>query len=267
MKEYNEINKAIDKIDGWYKTVEDFQKAIPYLNENLAYLKWQQQVYNEMPEKKDELISYIDGPIQDILAMDLNNFSMSFATGSTATILTGSTETIKSIQLAGSDFQHLINEYDNINPIEKLIDSILIILKLIDIPMSNQFEEVKNSYSQWKANLRDNSDLAKDIRTFQEEFQGIINKLRVPKSDWGKVDIPKMSWNKMVEAISKKGSQNTKAFMKQQKIGIDIWEELTPILKKDKLLLNSKMDSLFKRYLEHVYSILNLIDENLINQK
>ena len=71
----------------------------------------------------------------------------------------------------------------------------------------------------------------------------------------------------MVDAIYKKGKQETQAFMKPQNNGNDIWDELTPVLKKDKVLLKSDMEAIFKRYLEHLYAVLNLIDENLINQK
>ncbi len=266
MEEYKEIRKAIDQIDSWFKKIEEFQNSVPYLNETKDLLVWQQKVLSSIPDKREEIQSFIEGPVQNILSTDLNNFNLSFATGSTATILTGSTETINTIKSSGSEFRYLLSEYDNINPIDKLIDNISENLKLIDTALANQFEEVKLSYEQWKANLRSNSDLAKDTRTFQEEFEGIINKLRVPKTEWGITDIPKMSWNKMVEAIAKKGSVNRIAFMKQQKISEDIWEELTPVLKKDFELNKDGMQSLFKRYVEHVYSVLNLIDESIIIQ-
>jgi hypothetical protein len=266
MEDSDDINKAIDKINGWFKTAEDIQRATPFLNENLAYLKWQQKVQNDIPEKKDVLISFMDGPVQSILSMDLNNFNYSSATGSNATILTASTQTFQTIQLEGGNYQYLLSEYEIINPIEKLIENVLTVLKLIDLSMSVQFEEVKNSFSQWKANLRDNSDLAKDTSTFQEEFEGIINKLRIPKAQWGKVNIPKISWNKMVDAISKKDRQSQNSFMQQQKISEKIWQELTPILKKDKVISKIDMEFLFKRYIEHLYAVLNLIDEKIINQ-
>ncbi len=266
MEEYNDIGKAIYQIDGWFKTMDQFQHAAPFLNQTKDLLSWQQKVFASLPEKSEELKSFIDGPVQNILSMDLSSFSLSYATGSTATILTGTTETINAIKSSGSNFEYLLNEYNKISSTDKLIESISFNLNLIDVALSKQFEEVKLSCEQWKANIRSNSDLAKDTRTFQEEFEGIINKLRIPKSEWGKTAIPKMSWNKMVDAIAKKGSQNQIAFMKQQNISKDIWDELTPVLKKDKDLTSEAMGNLFKRYIEHLFATINLIDEDIINQ-
>ena len=54
--------------------------------------------------------------------------------------------------------------------------------------------------------------------------------------------------------------------MKQQTINEGIWKKLTPILKKTNDISKSEMDHLFKEYIEHVFSVINLIDDSIIYQ-
>ena len=70
----------------------------------------------------------------------------------------------------------------------------------------------------------------------------------------------------MVNEIGKKEPANKKALMKQQTINEGIWKKLTPILKKTNDISKSEMDHLFKEYIEHVFSVINLIDDSIIYQ-
>ncbi len=266
MKEKNEIEKAEEKINGLIKLGEEIKNAMPFLLNINANLEWYNRVYENIEDKRVELLQAIEWPLKSINTLEYSQFNLNFATGSTASFFTSSADTKTIISSAGEQFKYLLNEYDNLNPTDETINNILNQLENIDESLFSELEQVNKSYAEWKSGFRTNSDLAKDVRTFQEHFNGYLNKLRIPKKDWGKVKIPSMSWNKMINEIGKKGSENKKMFLKQQTIGIEIWKKLTPVLKKTNEISKLEMDELFKAYIEHVFSVINLIDERFINQ-
>lgn len=266
MTEKNEIEKAKDKINGLISLGEEIKKATPYLLSIKENLDWYDKVYESIEDKRSEILQAIKWPLENINSLDYANFNMNFATGATASLFTASADTTTIISSAGDEYNFLLQEFDNLNPTERTIVNILNQLNNIDESILKEFEQVKNSYAEWNAGFRSNSDLAKDTRTFQEHFNGFLNKLRIPKKDWGIVKIPKKSWNKMVNEIGKKEPANKKALMKQQTINEGIWKKLTPILKKTNDISKSEMDHLFKEYIEHVFSVINLIDDSIIYQ-
>lgn len=266
MREKNEIEKAEEQINGLIKLGEEIKNAMPYLLSINANLEWYNKVYKNIEDKRPELLEIIKCPLDNINSLEYSQFNLSFATGSTASFFTASADTKTIINSAGKEFEYLLNEYDNLNPINDTIENILNQLRNIDESLFKELEQVSKSYSEWNAGFRTNSDLAKDARTFQEHFKGYLNKLRVPKKNWATDKIPGKSWKKMVDEICKKGNGNKKAFMKQQKIDEEIWSKLTPVLKKTCEISKSEMDSLFKMYIEHVFSVINLIDEKILNQ-
>lgn len=267
MADRKDIKKAKDKIDTIIDLGQKIQAATPYLINIKANLNWYEETCDAIKNKEEEILNPLTGPLEQINNINYTSINVTLCSGLAATFMSASAaDTREIIVAANPDKQYLLKEYDKIYVINNLVEEILEILTQIDPKLYDQFKEMSNSYAQWKTDMRTNSDLAKDTRTFQEQYEGTLNKLRISKKDWNKNDFPKMSWNKMVEAISKKGGENRQAFMKQKKISEDIWKELTPIMKKTKGVNKETMDSLFKRYIEHVYAVLNLIDENILNQ-
>jgi hypothetical protein len=267
MADRKDIKKAKDKIDSIIDLGQKIQEATPYLINIRANLDWYEETCDAINNKEEEILNPLTGPLKQIINIDYTGINVPLCSGIAATFMSASAADTREIIVASNpDKQYLLVQYDKIYEINNLIREILEILTQIDPKFCDQFKEMTSSYAQWKTDMRTNSDLAKDTRTFQEQFEGTLNKLRISKKNWNKNDFPKMSWNKMVEAISKKGSENRQAFMKQKKISEDIWKELTLIMKKTKGVNKETMDSLFKRYIEHVYAVLNLIDVNILDQ-
>ncbi len=262
----DEIQQAKEHIAGLIRLGQEIHKALPYLDNLSHQLDWYGKVYDRMEDQRETLMADLSGPIAEIKNWDYSTFNTGMASGSTATMLTASASTITLIESSNLSNHSLIPEYEKINPLRTQINQILQKLLLVNDKLFTEFEDVRDCYTRWNSNYKSNSDLAKDIRTFQEHFEGYLNKLRVPKKDWNTAKVPSWSWNKMVEEIGKKSPESRKAFMLQRKIGEDIWEELTPVLKKTKEISRDKMAELFKKYVTHVYAVLNLIDDDVLNQ-
>ena len=201
MGKRDDINKAKKHINGLLKLGEEIQDAAPFLLNINQNLDWYENVCDTIPQKSDEILDIIDGPLNSIISLDYSKFNLPVATGSTAMILTTLVDTTTIIESSDSKNHYLLEELDKINPTNKTIDNILTQLKKIDTDLYSEFTDVKHCYSQWIARYKSNSDLAKDSRTFLEHFNGVLNKLRVPKSTWGNTKFPSMSWNKMTNEI------------------------------------------------------------------
>lgn len=264
MIEFDDIEKSKQSIDNILKLGEEIIKAAPFLNKEKQMLDLYGKVYSSIPENKESILSSIEGPIQNIQSMNNSNFNMSFVTGSTASFMTAFIETRQTIKSYGSEYYYLINEYESIYKAEAIIENILDSLKSIDSVLHSQFEDAKRTFGEWKVDFKTNSDLAKDIRTFQDTFKGYLNKLRVPKDKWILDDFPEFSWPKMSETIVKKGAGYLKSLKLQQSIHDNSHTKFTVILKKTEEVSKKKMEELFIRYVEHVFAVINLIDENLL---
>jgi len=267
MADRNDIKSAKDKIDDIIELGKKIQDSTPHLINIKANLNWYEETCDAIKNKEEEILHPLTGPLEQINKIDYTSINVPLCSGIAATFMSASAaETRETVLSTGNEYHYLLDKYSDIYESDALLSNISDKVKLIDSTLNSELDQVKNCYYQWKSDLKSNSDLAKDARTFLEHFKGTINKLRVPMVDWGKVDIPEKSWPKMVDKISKNGSENKRAFMKQQKISEDIWKELTPIMKKTIVVDKVTMDSLFKRCIEHLYAVLNLIDENILNQ-
>ena len=261
MSNIEDIQKAKDHINNFIKLGQQIQLASPYLNFMTQNLDWYITAYNVLPQGQSEAVmKTLDATLATIQSLDYMNFEFTGVTGSTAVLLTSTQDATLAIKDTPSQYHYLIDNFHEINVTDKLIENILEKLSSLDTNLHSEFNEVKNSYQQWKIKFKTNSDLSKDTRTFQEHFEGLLNKLRVPKNEWGKTKIPAISWNKIVESICKKDPNYKKSFLQQQKVSEDIWKTLTPVLKKTQTVTENEMNILFKRYIDHVFSVLNLID-------
>lgn len=262
----DDINKAQEHIKGLIKLGEQIQESTQYLLKINENLDWYKDVFDSIPDKQNDILSIIESPILGLQNLNYSDFSLAVATGSTAMVLTSFEDTSTLINNSDEKYHYLLDKLDEINPVDKTIDEILSQLNKIEKSLFDEFSQVKNSYDQWRVKFRSNSDLAKDIRTFQEHFEGNLNKLRVPKCNWENVKIPRWSWNKMINEIGKPGAEYKRALLKQKSISENIWKILTPVLKKTKEVTDEEMRDLFKSYVEHLYSVISLIDDRIINQ-
>jgi hypothetical protein len=68
----------------------------------------------------------------------------------------------------------------------------------------------------------------------------------------------------MAETLGKKGGGCKKELLRIKDVEENLHLEFTYILKKTKEVPNDKMNEIFKSYIEHLYSIVNLIDIGLM---
>lgn len=269
MADLNDLEKARERINEIFRLRDEIQKASPILNELKDTLQWYEKVCNEIPEKEESVLKNIDGPIQIVLDMSPSTFNMSYTTGATGSFYAVSGDTRTIIKSYGSKHYHLINEYDEINKTEVLIDRILEILvtfrpELKEFNPHGLLIDAKETYAKWKAGAVSNSDLAKDIRSFQDVFNGAIHRARIstyipiPKTN------PDPSWPKMAKALAKKGSGFLNSLKNQQGEDDKFHLQFTIIMKKTKVVTSKQMDRIFKDYIEHLYSVITLINENLM---
>lgn len=261
MAKFDDLEKAKQKIEDLLKLGEEIQKATPYLNDINSNLSWYEKVCNFIPEKQDDILDNIEEALGNISSWDNSTFNMYDASGATGSFYSASADT-KTIIQSKPEHYYLISEYNEINNTENLLSKTLTLLQSIDSVLSNQFNDAIATYSEWKANFKTNSDLSKDIRTFQDTFKGYLHKLRL--STLPKNQSPDFSWPKMAIAIVKSGSGCLKSLKSQGNIHDETHHEFTIIMKKTKEVTNAEMEIIFKKYIEHVFIVINLIEKSLL---
>jgi len=238
--------------------------ATPLLNIINENLSWYEKAYNQIPiEHGENLLGMLDNSISAIVELNPATFSFNPLTAATGSFVAVSGDTRNIINVVGGAYSSLIVEYDQINAAEKQIGQAILLIEQVDSELASVLRVAKNTFEFWKGELRNNSDLAKDIRSFQDLFKGHLNKLRA-KANGGK--IPKeFSWPKMAEAIVKSGAGNLQNLKKQQKIHDDLHLVFTETFKGTRKGTKAEMEQYFKDYIEHVLVILSLIKADLLN--
>lgn len=272
MIKLNDIEKAIGNIDQIFVLRDLLNNATPDLNEIKSNLSWYQKLCNIIPENSTKILSSLETTINSTFTLNPNNLNYSSITGVSGSLHAVSSETKAIIQSYGSKYYNLIDEYNEINKTENLIESILKNLLKVrdDLQIQSKslyqtLDDAKVTYGQWKAEMKSNSDLAKDIRTFQDLFKGFLHKARVKSHNPPLKKNPEESWLKMADALVKKGSGYLNLLKNQQSEHVRLHKEFTVIMKKTKEVEKEEMEKNFKDYIEHVYAVINLIDEKLIN--
>ncbi|MGN6395966.1 MAG: hypothetical protein ACTHMI_10405 [Mucilaginibacter sp.] len=236
---------------------DDLVNATPLLNFIEENIIWYERACTQMPNQEEQVLKILEAPISIINAINLSNFDtypLTAATGSFASI-SGETRNIIRIE-RGSNYD-LLNEYQQINSTEKQIQQAITILGNIDIDLQSTLGIAKGTYSFWKGGVKTDSDLSKDIRTFQDLFNGFLKKLRAKSI--GKM--PKdNSWPKMAEAICKSGPGNLQKLKSQQNIDDKLHLIFTETFKRTKKYTKEEFDLFFKEYIEHLLVVLSLID-------
>lgn len=261
MSNEEHFKKAQEKIDYALKIGKEIYESA----DNLSFLKdtfsWYEKNNNSIPNVN--LMEDLKDTVSSIINWDFNNFAKSDTTSSLSAALTATAVSSANIKSLEPNFVVYVKELEKINPVDPLMRQISEKLPNISEDLINEFDEVRITYSQWKENLKTNSDLAKDLRTFQDHFKGEINKLRPPIIKEGYEVFRKLSWKKLYKAIGKNGGENERTFLKQQTILENAYSELSQITKKqNRSITHDEMESLFKRCINSYYSIINTIDES-----
>lgn len=258
-----ELQSAKQVIQNINKLRDDLVKATPLLNfieENIA---WYEKVCIQMPNQEQQVLTILEHPISIINAINplkFDTYPLTAATGSFASI-SGETRNIISVEGGGN--YDLLNEYQQINSTEKQIQQAITILEDIDKELRTTLSIAEQTYSFWKGGVKTDSDLSKDIRTFQDLFNGFLKKLRAKSI--GKM--PKdNSWPKMAEAICKSGPGNLQKLKSQQNIDDKLHLIFTETFKRTKKYTKEEFDLFLKEYVEHLLVVLSLIDPKFFTQ-
>ena len=160
----------------------------------------------------------------------------------------------------------MITAYDTLNKTDDLIDKIATIIEsfrdnLIEFNPKKLILDVRDSHAKWKAGAIDNYVFATDIRDFQDVFKGCLRDAWVTAA---KLKDPEFSWDKMSETLGKEGGGCKKSLLGVKGVERRLHDKFSGILKKTKEASSDDMESFFKEYIEHVYSICNLIDMDLM---
>lgn len=269
MVDYDDLNKAQEKIKGFFQIRDEIIKASPYLNALYDNIGWYKNVCDKIPESQSEIILPLEDSLSIIAGFNPSTFTVIDASTATGSLFTVSGGTRSLIQSFGSEYYYLIAENEQINKTETLIDQIYDKIASYrtelqsDKPL-NVLAEAKDCYAKWKAGSVSNSDLAKDIRDFQDIFNGVLHRARCMSYSPIPKKFPDKSWPKMSLALAKKHAGCIKKLQAMQTEETRLHFEFTLITKKTKTVDAYQMDRLFKDYIEHVYAIVNLINDDLM---
>lgn len=259
-----DLDNAERNIDNLFKLRDEIIKSSPYLADMKSRIQFYKKAIDQIPEEENNFLSLIETPINNILSISPTNLDFTSVTGATGSFYSVSGDTKQIIIDYGPTHYSLITEYNDLKKTEELLDEILKLIKEFREELkiynpSKLLSDSKEAYAKWQTQTIDNSDLAKEIRAFQDIFKGCLN------NAWQKAGNLKSSefkWNKMAEVLGKDygGCKNTLKSnkSKEEKYHSDFSE----ILKKTKIVTTEEMEAIFTGYIEHLYSTINLIDLN-----
>ena len=74
----------------------------------------------------------------------------------------------------------------------------------------------------------------------------------------------KLKWNKMAEILGKKNNGCVNQLIKLKSVEDEYHNIFSQVLKKTKEISKEEMGKIFNGYIEHLYSIINLIDQQIM---
>jgi hypothetical protein len=266
MANFDDFEKADLVIKEFFRKRDEFIKASPYIEDIRATIDWYKKVYTEIPGSKEAILNAVDSPLKAVLGFNLNDFTLSSATGATGSFYETSGTTRSIIQSYGVQYNYLIDEYYEISETENIIDRLSNTIAEIDQDLSLSLQTAKTTYLEWKTGAKSDSDLCKDIRSFQDFFKGFLNKVRLKAILENRKKAPKFSWPKMVEPIAKKGGGSLKTLKNQQGVHEKSHSDFTKIMKGTKIVEREEMSKIFKDYIEHLFTIVESVDWTLFKK-
>jgi hypothetical protein len=264
--EKNDLAKAEAIIDNLFELRDQLIQITPQLSTIKSFIKIYAKTIDEVPDSEKAIFSIIENPINGILSLNNSNIDFHSISGATGSFYAGIHETRNIVSMYGSNHSDLIYEFENINKTEDLIDEILSNISKFK-PVIKKFKpyevltDAKVSFENWKTNAISNSDLAKDIRAFQDIFKGC---LKISCEITGKNMGAKLKWNKMAEILGKKNNGCVNQLIKLKSVEDEYHNTFSQVLKKTKEISKEEMGKNFNGYIEHLYSIINLIDQQIM---
>jgi hypothetical protein len=265
MINFDDFDKAQDKINEIIKLRDILIEASPLFNEAKENLTWYKKVCTEIPEQSDKILSLLDDPINGTLALNPMMLNMNIVTGATGSFHAISGDTRAIIQSYGQKCYHLIDEYYALNRTDDFVNKIIGIIDSFrpELKKYNPKEaivEAQVAYEKWEAGVLSNSELAANIRIFQEKLYGALHMARVALSSKKKLD---ESWPKMAEELAK--SKSAEKLLKNMQNAEDRFHlAFTKALKKGENVTKEEMRRNYKDYIEHAYAILSQMNMDLL---
>jgi len=251
---HSKVKTAIQKIEDLQRIGKEVAKSAP----DLERLKETFNVIHKYDEQgiplNRNITEIYNDSVESISELNILNYNHSVATGAAAMIVTNASDyLIHTEGPTGVDYQVINNIYKAIIPSDKE-EKIRTQFTDFGIQLNMEFDEVVHSYNSWKNETKSDSDLAKDMRTLLEHFKGYLKIIA------GQKGRKSFSWEKTFESICDSKSAIRVAFLKQKSLYQHLHQELTKITKKMNPVESGQMESHYNNVLDHISSILDLID-------
>ncbi len=264
-----DLKSAQEKMKEWIALRDNLIQASPYLDSIQRRLNWYDEAIEKMPHQEDKFLNLIELPVSSFLDLTLNELSEPTIHAATGSFYTASGETRQILYDERSSYYELYQGFEQLNKTDDTIDSILKQMSLFNDdftkvnPSGNSknlvqlFEDVKAAYSQWNLKAIDSSSFAKEIRSFQDAFNGCLNLARLRNDGLTKAEY---KWNKMAKSLALNSKSNQNALIQLGSKEDDFHDKFTVVLKKTETISYDDMTILFKNYVDHLYSTISLID-------
>jgi len=258
------LNSAIIAID-------ELNKSKPKLQEICRISDWELKAINELSEDtiekyNDETIDfanksyeYINEKIPQIPGIDYQVIS-----ASNAATVSGSGQIYISItEENGANqppFSTLIYEYQNIQKDQSREQDVSYKLHKFDGNTAVLFEKSMSDIKNCMATSQGYEKAALSMRNTLDKFKGELFEKALPSSN-----IPKnQKWETMAREITRtsKTELSRLTIMNEEVVYDKMYSELSVILKERKLISSAfKFSNMSTEYIDHIFSILNSIDE------
>lgn len=269
MINFEDLDKAEENINKLRTLRDELINSSQYFDDMTSRIQWYKETCTEIPEQKDKILGLIEDPVLNTINLNPTNYNFQQTSGATGSFYASVPEVKDIIKTYGSKHYSLITKYDKLNATEELIERILNELKtfrseLLKYNPIGALLAVKDGYPKWKADITSNAVFAGEIRAFQDLFNGMLHMARLesyPKNEKRNTD---ESWPKMADALAKSGNGCQKSLRSLQGQDDKLHLTFTEIFKQTKTVTKLEMDDFFKQYIEQVYSIINLINHDLM---
>ena len=262
MANLTDLQNAKDKLIKIMELRDNLIGATPMLTSINDNLSWYEKAYNQLSiDNAEKLLNNIDTSLLNLNQININPFSYAPLTGATGSFAAASAET-RNILVSDGNHYDLIKEYEDINAIENQFDQAFATINKVDHKLATFLEEAKKSFQLWKGDVRNDSDLAKDVRSFQDLFKGFLNYIRMTADGKKTKDF---SWPKMAEAISKPGAGSLQRLRAEQSTHERLHTAFTEIFKGTRTCADkNEMENYVADYLKHLLIILGSVRGDLL---
>ncbi len=249
--------KKVEELMSLRDTLIGMTPLLTGVNERLG---WYEKACGQPEADSSEmLLNHLEPALFEVNKINSYSISLSALTSASGSLVSISGETRTILYNCGE--YKLVNEYEEINSVENLFDQALVTVKQIDVELGTSLEAAKKTYEQWKGNVKNNSDLSKDVRAFQDRFKGYLGKIWMTTANKKLKDF---SWPKMADTLAKDGPGNAKNLKGEQPKHEMLHTAFTEIMKQTKTCNAEEMEKYVSDYVQHLLVILGCLNGNLV---